>query len=119
MYKDTEKDTFLRRLRKRNKHSMWQSSYFGWHGVRGVYCVCTGGLNYETLEIEKLKVWYVGSSGNVGTRLNNLKHPYRILWGKGFQPFIRYAETEDYKKLEKRIISLLSPPMNKQYNRHR
>lgn len=96
---------------------MWESSAFGWDGISGVYCVCTGGINLNTLEDEPLKVWYVGSSKNIGNRLRNRQHPYLVLWNKGYNPFIRYYETQDYKKIEKRIISLLNPPMNRQYRR--
>lgn len=102
---------------KRRKNSIWQSSPFGWNGISGVYCVCTGGLSLETDQIEPLKVWYVGATKNIGNRLTNSNHPYRILWEKGYQPFIRFIETNDYVQLEKRIISFLNPPMNKQHTR--
>jgi excinuclease UvrABC nuclease subunit len=102
---------------RRHKNSIWQSSPFGWDGISGVYCVCTGGLRLETDQIEPLKVWYVGATKNIRKRLTNVGHPYRILFGKGYWPFIRFMETSDYKKLEKRVISLLNPPMNKQHRR--
>lgn len=104
----------LQRLRKRNKDSIWNTSPFGWDKIKGVYCVCTCDDDYNNL-----KVWYVGSSGNIGKRLYNRNHPYYVLFSQGLWPFIKFAEVSNYKELEKRIISLLSPPMNKQHNRHK
>lgn len=103
---------------KNKKKSIFQISPLGWDGISGVYCICTGGLNYITFEIDPLKVWYVGSTKDIGKRLTNSNHPYIILQEKGYSPFVRYIETQDYIKLEKRIISLLNPPMNKQHVRH-
>ncbi len=108
------KKIFLNRLRKRNKNSMWDTSFCGWEGISGVYCVCTSDDNHNNL-----KVWYVGSSHNIGKRLYNINHPYMILFKQGLWPFIKFTEVPNYKELEKRIISLLSPPMNKHHNRHK
>jgi len=102
----------------RTKKSIFQTSPFGWDKISGVYCICTGGLNYITFKRDPLKVWYVGSAKDIGKRLTNSNHPYILLQEKGFVPFVRYIETLDYVKLEKRIISLLNPPMNKQHVRH-
>ena len=103
-------------LRAKSK-SIWQSSSFGWNGICGVYAVCTRELNPITYEYDPLKVWYIGATKNIGKRLSNTKHPYRLLWAKGHCAFIRYIETPDYVKLEKRLISLLNPPLNKQHKR--
>ena len=72
-------EIFKKKRRRRFKKSIWESSFTGWGGITGVYCICTGGINQNTLIDEELKVWYVGSSKNIGNRLNNRKHPYYVL----------------------------------------
>jgi hypothetical protein len=104
-------------MRKLRKNSMWQSSCFGWDGIGGVYCVCTGDVLPNGGGMINFKVWYVGSSKNIGKRLMNNNHPYKILFSKGYMPFIRYIETTNYVKIEKRVVRLLNPPMNKQHRR--
>lgn len=92
------------------KKRLFVSSEWGYY-FAGVYCVCT------RLPDKKIKVWYVGSAKVIATRLTDPEHPLRVLRSKGFEPYLRCYETEDYRKIEKRLISLLNPPMNKQHRR--
>ena len=92
------------------KNRLFKTSEWG-YCFSGVYCVCTSMPN------KQIKIWYVGSAKRISTRLTDPHHPYRILRSKGLYPFLRCYETGDYKSIEKRLISLLNPPMNKQYRR--
>jgi len=94
------------------KNKMFIGSEWGFN-FSGVYCVCTKINN----DLSQRRVWYVGSAKCISTRFTDPKHPYRILKEKGLEPFIRAYKTDEYRKLEKRIISLLNPPMNKQHRR--
>ena len=88
----------------------WKISSFGWHGITGVYCVCT--INQE----KKVSVQYIGSSKDIGKRLANNYHPYRIIYNKGFLTFIKYREVENYKELEKAMIKKIKPKYTIHHN---
>lgn len=83
----------------------WDISCFGWNGLSGVYCVCS-------IENEKTKIHYIGSSKDIGKRLSSNKHPYRILYNNGIMAFIKYKETINYLELEIRLINKIKPELN-------
>lgn len=88
----------------------WDISEFGWSGIMGVYAVCVWDK-----ERDKNYVLYVGSSQDIGKRLANLKHPYRILFDALRYPYIVYIKfkpTKDYRDIEKKFIKKLKPIMN-------
>ena len=88
----------------------WDVSCFGWHKIKGVYAVCTHDEN------KKLIVQYIGSSSNIGKRLESPKHPYRVLFDKGYQTFIKYYPTDNYKEFEVQMIKKYKPVLNIQHN---
>lgn len=90
--------------------SKWDISCFGWNNITGVYCVCS-------IQDNKTKVHYIGSSKDIGKRLANNKHPYRVLYNNGVKAFIKYKETKNYLELEKDLIKKLKPELNYIFNR--
>lgn len=92
------------------KRSRWDISSFGWNNITGVYCVCS-------IDNGKTKVHYIGSSKDIGKRLSNNKHPYRVLYDNGIMAFIKYKETINYLELEKDLIKKLKPEINYIFNR--
>lgn len=88
----------------------WNDSSFGWNGIKGVYAICTFDEN------KKIIVHYIGSSLNIGNRLANTNHPYRILFNKNLFPFVKYYENEDYKQIEIEMIKKYKPALNIQHN---
>lgn len=89
------------------KREKWEISAFGWHEITGVYCVCSHDENKKTI------VHYIGSSKNIGQRLNSRHHHYWRLWQSGIFVFIKYKATENYLSLEAALIKKLAPPLNK------
>lgn len=87
----------------------WEISSFGWSNITGVYCVCSKDENRKTI------VHYIGSSKNIGKRILNNSHPYKILFNKGVGVFIKFKETPDYLELEQKMINKIKPIMNIHY----
>ena len=92
--------------------SKWSISEFGWHDITGVYAVCSMRYN-------RVKVHYIGSSKDIGKRLGNVNHPYRVIYGKFNLVHIRYIETQDYKNVEKEMIAKFKPRLNIHHNGRR
>ena len=91
-----------------NKKSKWEISCFGWHNIQGVYCVCS-------IKNNKTFIHYIGSSKDIGKRINNPSHPYRILYDLGVMAYIKFKQTDDYIELEKKLIGKIKPIMNIQH----
>lgn len=95
-------------------HNFWQDSRWKMYGTSGVYCICTRGHNIRKGSFEPLKIWYVGSAKDIGKRLSSSKHPLWTVWNDtGMLPFVRFMITSDYVHLEKRLIRLMNPILNK------
>ena len=86
----------------------WEISAFGWHGITGVYCLCS-------IVNGKNKIHYIGSSKNIGKRVNAPSHPYRKLFNDGLVVYIKFKECSNYLDLEKDLIRKLKPQYNKNY----
>lgn len=95
-------------VRSRSLKSNWEISCFGWDKIYGVYCVC------EKIN-EKIHIHYIGSSKDIGKRLQNNKHPYKILLQKDCNVFIKFKQVENYLELEKRLINKIRPKYNKHH----
>lgn len=91
-------------MSKIKRKPSWEISCFGWDGIMGVYCVCS-------IENGKTIIHYIGSSKNIGKRVNKQEHPYRKLYNE-FPVFIKYKETENFVELEKKLIRRLKPKLN-------
>ncbi len=91
-----------------------QASPFGPSRSAGVYGVFICDRNKK-----RPKLMYIGSSQNILSRVSNHKHPYRRLLDKYDKTdFIVYTtsyETQNYKEVEKYLISKLNPKLNKVY----
>ncbi len=109
-YKDfSDISEFIKTSKNNNMDiESWSVSEFGWDGIMGVYAVCS-------IDNQDLVIHYIGSSKNIGKRLNNLSHPYRVLFEQNVFVHIRYFETSDYKNIEKLMINKFNPILNKQH----
>jgi len=89
-----------------------ETSFCGPPPKPGVYAVCvySRSRNYE-------RVLYIGASMNVKKRILKLNHPYLLAFnrfdGWNFPVFTRVFETEDPFPLEKKLIEIYRPAMNK------
>lgn len=88
------------------KVEKWETSCFGWHNLTGVYCVFTVEDNKKSV------LQYIGSSKNIGKRLSNPSHPYRILVNQNKIVYVKYKVTKNYISSEKKLIIKLNPPLN-------
>lgn len=88
------------------KRENWEISAFGWNGISGVYCICS-------IENNKNKIHYIGSSYDIGKRLTNKNHPYRKLYKTNRFIYIKFKETKEYLQLEFNLIKRLKPELNK------
>lgn len=90
---------------KTKKKIKWEISPFGWNGISGVYCI-------YTLVDKITKLYYIGSSKDIGKRVSSEKHPYKKLFAEGHLVFIKFKECKNYIQLEKDLIRRIKPIMN-------
>lgn len=85
---------------------------FGRPNEPGVYIVCT--TNYPWYE-GKEHILYIGSSLNMGKRIENRRHPYRISIERfnNSLVYVKFLYTSDYKNIESELISTYKPIINK------
>ena len=89
-----------------------EASLFGPPRRPGVYAVCM-----KDKPKSEEQILYIGSSYNVFKRVMNPNHPYRVCFAEMEGKFIytKTILTDDYVELEKRLIKIYQPQMNKQY----
>lgn len=88
----------------------WEISFLGWRNIMGVYCIIENNIGNNIIH-------YVGSSKNIDKRINNQKHPYRILFNKGINCFVkfkRFNNVDDMLNLERNLIRKIKPNYNTQ-----
>jgi excinuclease UvrABC nuclease subunit len=83
---------------------------FGHPSEAGVYAVCA-----KELPNGAEHVLYIGSTKNLKKRLASNSHPYRIVYER-FPCYVRFKPTDDYVKLEIKLIKKHRPILNKTYN---
>jgi excinuclease UvrABC nuclease subunit len=92
----------------------WKVSEFGWNGIAGVYCVCV----FNTTK-QKNQIIYIGSSKDIGKRVNSTNHFYRLMCNDKREDeivFIKYKETSNYIQIEKQLIKKIKPFLNIKHN---
>lgn len=94
------------------------TSPFGLPDTEGVYAVCVNHYKEFNKPKPRERILYIGSSKNMQKRvMNNSNHPYRICYDR-FDDFLVYTksiETEDYVELEKYLIKVYKPLLNKNH----
>jgi hypothetical protein len=82
----------------------------------GVYAVCIcRQLDGRTFTPER--ILYIGSSNNVQKRIISQHHPYIKIFRRLDEYFVytRIIYCEDYRALEKKLIKIYRPLLNKQH----
>lgn len=93
-----------------------ETSIFGLPDTGGVYAVCINHYPEYGKEIRRERILYIGSSKNMNKRVcNNMRHPYRVCYNRfdDFLVYTRSIETPDYIELEKYLIMVYKPLLNK------
>ncbi len=87
--------------------------WFGTSNEPGVYAVCVK-KDYSSDSPEK--IIYIGSSGNIKKRVSHTTHPYVIYFKRyPHRPlYVKEILTTDYINLERQLISVYKPLLNKQ-----
>lgn len=104
--------TFLNDERMERLFDFEETNIFGPPACPGVYAVCINHYDRS----HKERILYIGSSKNVSERLHNRSHPYLKCYDR-FSEFLVYTktiETEEYEQLEKELIGVYRPLLNKQ-----
>jgi len=84
----------------------------------GVYAICVINMDryWETREYNS-RVLYIGSSKNISRRVESPNHIYHIVYNRfrktNVNAFVKWYKTDDYLKLEKELIQLVKPILNK------
>lgn len=92
------------------------TNIFGPPPVAGVYAVCVRHNDRK----HKERIVYIGSSKNVSKRLKNQSHPYLLCFHR-FPRMLVYTktiETEDFMELEKELIRVYKPLLNRQHKKN-
>jgi len=85
-------------------------SAFGPPQCPGVYAVCV-----KNCLSSKERIIYIGSAQNIFKRVMKLQHPYRLAFSRFNDKYVytKSIETEDYARLEKELIKIYRPLLNK------
>lgn len=83
---------------------------FGPPNRSGVYAVCIRPYNGK-----KETILYIGSSKNINKRVNAQDHHYRICYDlyDDMLVYTKSIETDDFIEIEKELISIYKPILNK------
>lgn len=87
---------------------------FGPSSKPGVYAVCVkNGYGKKYTE----RIIYIGSAKNIKSRVLSTAHVYRLCHDRYSDKvvYLKEIETEDYISLEKSLIKIYRPLLNKQY----